>query len=316
MPNNPSEYQRLIDDARKQHLANIKDVGVKIKDIYGKAAEDIAVKAANSPRRSIEERWAKEYRRSLQERIRQMDNEMYDVVYQGLKRSSTLPAQVQEEFFDGLCGNSFRDVFASTPDKVLAEIISGGFYKDGKGLSERIWRATDTLNRGIDEIIQVGISAKKSARELAKDLEAYINPKAQRPWDWAKVYPRLGGKVDYNAQRLARTAINHSYWLANVKSCAANPYVTAMHWRLSSEHWTRQILPFGEDCCDDYAKHDEGLGKGNFKPENLPKPHPQCLCSQYGVITQSLEEIGAELGSWLGGAPNPKLDTWLVTYSR
>lgn len=316
MAANPPEYQRLIDEARKQHLANIQDVGEKVKELYRKAADELAEKAANAPPGSITEHWAKEYERSLRQRTQQLNDGMYDVIYQGLKRSASLPPQVQEDFFSALCGNSFRDVFAATPDKVLAELISGGFYADGKGLSQRIWNATGAMNRGIDEIIQIGIATKKSARELARDLEAYINPDAKKPWDWAKVYPGLGGKVDYSAQRLARTAINHSYWLSNVKSCAANPFVAAMHWRLSSEHWERQVLPFGEDCCDDYAKHDEGLGKGNFKPENLPRPHPQCLCSQYGVITQSLEQIGEELGSWLAGASNPKLDAWLLTYSH
>ena len=57
----------------------------------------------------------------------------------------------------------------------------------------------------------------------------------------------------------------------------------------------------------EYAEHDEGLGLGNFKPEEIPVPHPQCLCVQWAVIPDSLEDIGARIGAWASGEPEPSL---------
>ena len=198
---------------------------------------------------------------------------------------------------------------------MLAGIIEGGFYKDNKGLSERIWRVADSFEKDIGYIVNRGIAEKKSALELARDLEQYVKPPAKRDFDWGKVYPNLSGKkVDFNAQRLARTSINHAYHLDNVKVCTENPFVVAMHWDLSNAHYERQVIPFGPDECDEYAEHDEGLGEGNWKPEEIPVPHPQCLCAQWAVIPRDLEDIGAQIGRWASGEPDERLDEWYAQY--
>ena len=193
--------------------------------------------------------------------------------------------------------------------------MSGGFYRDRMGLSERIWRVSRGFEHDVGYIVQRGIAEKKSVRELAADLEQYVKPRTKRDFDWGTVYPDLAGKnVDFNAQRLARTAINHAYFLDNVRVCTENPFVTAMHWDLSNAHGERQVIPFGPDECDEYAEHDEGLGMGNFKPEEIPVPHPQCLCVQWAVIPQSLEDIGAQIGRWASGEPDELLDEWYDKY--
>lgn len=58
------------------------------------------------------------------------------------------------------------------------------------------------------------------APDLARDLEAYENPKAKMPVSWLKIYPDIpfDRQIDYNAQRLASTAINLAYWAANVET--------------------------------------------------------------------------------------------------
>lgn len=316
MQNNP-HYLALMRQARADHLANIRNVSGEIADLYTDAARDLAKQAAGARKGSLSQRWAAEYSGSLKRRADELRAGLYETTYQGLKRSANLPAAAMGNFWYAVGGQSFRDAFASPPDDVLTQIISGGFYKDNKGLSDRIWRIADDFEKDIDYIINRGIAEHKSAYRLAKDLEQYVKDPARRDFDWGKVYPNLRGKkVDFNAQRLARTSINHSYFLSNQKVCRRNPYVTAMHWELSPEHDERQVKPFGPDECDDYAAHEEGLGAGNFKPEGIPTPHPQCLCAQCGVIPQSLEEIGAEIGDWISGAPNEKLDAWYETYGQ
>lgn len=80
-----------------------------------------------------------------------------------------------------------------------------------------------------------------------------------------------------------------------------NPYAEFLHWQLSSGH---EIY----DICDIYMEHDEGLGLGNFSLDNAPLPHPFCRCTWYIDCNKSLDEIGEELGRWIAGESNPKLD--------
>lgn len=136
-----------------------------------------------------------------------------------------------------------------------------------------------------------------------------MNPEAKMPVSWLKTYPDIpfDRQIDYNALRLARTMINHSYWAANLETAKRNPFCKAMHWALSPSHYERQVAHFGEDECDTYASHDEGLGRGNFPIEELPMPHAQCLCVQYQVVPE-LDEVADRLGAWVDGGSDPELD--------
>lgn len=316
MANNP-HYRDLMRQARRDHLVNIRQVSGQIASLYEDAAKDLSSQAASMKKRTLSHRWATEYADALDKRARELRAGLYDVTYQGLKRSANLPIAADGDFWEAVGGQSFRDMFAVTPDDILTNLITGQIYQDNKGLSDRIWTASKTFEHDIDYMVNRGIAEHKSAYELAKDLEQYVKPKAKRDWDWGKVYPHLAGKqIDYNAQRLARTAINHSYFLANQKVCVQNPYVEVMHWELSDAHLFRQVIPFGPDECDDYAEHDEGFGMGNWKPEEIPLPHPQCLCVQYGVVPESLEVIGDEIGRWIAGESIPRLDRWNALYGQ
>ena len=316
-------YLPLFRKARREHLGNIARVSAEIIKLYREAGADLAARAAASRKGSLTERWASEYAESLKKRTAELNAGLYEVTLQGLKRSAGLPTIAMGKWWEavattqGAAGQSFRDAFATTPDSVLAGIIEGGFYKDNKGLSERIWRVADSFEKDIGYIVNRGIAEKKTALELARDLEQYVKPPAKRDFDWGKVYPNLSGKkVDFNAQRLARTSINHAYHLDNVKVCTENPFVTAMHWDLSNSHYERQVIPYGPDECDEYAAHDEGLGEGNWKPEEIPVPHPQCLCAHWPVIPQDLEDIGAQIGRWASGEPDVVLDEWYDKYGN
>ena len=309
------DYLPLFWAARKAHLSNIAQTSEEIKRLYREAVDDLAARAAASRQGSLSERWASDYAESLSRRVAELEAGLYDVTLQGLKRSAELPSMAMGQWWEMVGGQSFRDAFALPPDNILAGIIEGGFYKDNKGLSERIWRIADSFEKDIAYIVNRGIAEKKSVLEFSRDLEQYVKPPAKRDFDWGKVYPDLSGrKVDFNAQRLARTSINHSYFLDNVRVCTENPFVESMHWDLSNAHEERQVIPFGPDECDEYAEHDEGLGLGNFKPEEIPVPHPQCLCVQWAVIPQSLEEIGAQIGRWASGEPDAVLDEWYARY--
>jgi hypothetical protein len=80
-----------------------------------------------------------------------------------------------------------------------------------------------------------------------------------------------------------------------------------MRWFLCADLFTRQIAKWGPDVCDDYAKHDEGLGLGVYPVDKLPMPHPQCLCRQEQVIPTTDDAV-ARLNRWLNGGSDPALE--------
>ena len=80
-----------------------------------------------------------------------------------------------------------------------------------------------------------------------------------------------------------------------------NPYAEYLHWELSSMHLIY-------DVCDTYMEHDEGLGLGNFSLGNAPLPHPFCRCLYYVDSSKSLSDIGDEIGRWISGEENSRLD--------
>ena len=84
---------------------------------------------------------------------------------------------------------------------------------------------------------------------------------------------------------------------------------TAKEYGLDKFNFVRPFYPGG-----DYAEHDEGLGMGNWLPDEIPVPHPQCLCAQWAVIPDSLESIGAQIGRWASGEPDEVLDEWYAQY--
>lgn len=308
------EYLDRMEKTRAAHLGNIDTTGKRIQGIYLQAARDLAKEAERAKDKSLTKRWLTDYQRAVEERMAQMRGELGSAIRSGMRASARLPGETVEAWLGdalAMCGveGSFSVVFSQTPDDVLRALLDGRMYRDGKSLSQRIWSRTDQLAGNIEDIVAQGIAQHRSALDIAKDLEAYVSPKAKMPVSWLKIYPDIpfDRQIEYNAMRLARTAINHSYWAANVETALKNPFCMAMHWALSASHYERQVARFGEDVCDTYASHDEGLGRGNFPIKELPMPHAQCLCVQYQVVP-SLEETANRLSRWVDGGEDAELE--------
>lgn len=308
------EYLDRMAQTRSAHLKNIDTTGKRIQGIYAQAAKDLAKRAALAKDGSLTKRWQEDYQKALEQRVAQMRIELGNTVTGAMRKSARLPGETIEGWLDdalAMCGaeGSFSGVFSRTPDEALRSLLDGRMYRDGKSLSRRIWHLTDQLQGNIEEIVAQGIAQKRSALNIARDLEAYVNPKAKMPVSWLKLYPDIpfDRQIDYNAQRLARTAINHAYWAANVETALQNPFCTAIHWQLSPSHYERQVARFGEDVCDTYASHDEGLGRGNYPIKNVPMPHAQCLCVQVQVVPE-LDDVADRLSKWVDGGADSALD--------
>lgn len=303
------DYLRLCEEAQKKKLKLAKKQEQQIKQIYNDMYKNLSKKLNKVNPGSLTERYLEELQKELAKEIKNINKKVEKVIKNNIEKSSELANNVQLDFFMSIndkysldLGPTFSSMFSNIPKAAMDEILFGTAYKDRKGLSERIWQYTKKFDKDIDYIIAEGIANKKSTYEIAKDLEKYVNPKASKPWDWGKVYPNSSKKIDYNAQRLARTAVNHAFQQAQKRSCEKNPYVTGIKWLTSNSHRTCELCNNRNGTI--------------YKVNEVPLDHPNGLCTTVPEIPMSLEEIGTELRVWIDGESNSKLDKWFEEYGE
>ena len=317
MSNSSDLYNNLLKEAINNKNKLTKQTLKEIKKLYSDVADDL-IKKASTAQGGFTKAWLADYEKYIRFKIQELDKELLDLINKSIKSSADISASVQGDFFSYIngkyklnIGKEYLQYAYSVNTDIIGQIIQGGFYKDNRSLSDRIWGYGNQNGKDIQYILTKGMAEQKSYLDIIKDLEQFLNSNANSKFkkSYTKLYNR---KVDFNAQRLLRTAMNHMFFAQNVRNAINNPFIEAMHWELSAEHGSRQVDRFGEDECDDYANSDYyNLGQGNFPPAEIPVPHPNCLCFQTAVIPKSLDEIGEEIGNWLNGANNPNLDNWL-----
>ena len=165
-------------------------------------------------------------------------------------------------------------MFGGIPDKVVKNLLTRKL-DDGQLFSQRIWKLRDYTDNVVSQTITQGILESKSAREIAKDLEAFLIQKAEgraalHGLPHKQAWHR--GDVVYNTQRLARTEINNAFREAQVETAKNASYIKGVKWRLSVSH------PVA-DICDTWASQDlYEMGPGCYPPDKAPIDHPNGLC--------------------------------------
>ncbi len=143
-------------------------------------------------------------------------------------------------------------------------------YRDGLTLSDRLWRLDAGIRRAVEDRVVSAVAQGTSAQNLAKDLRQYLTSTGQ-------------GNARYNAMRLARTEINTAHREGGIRAVTKpdgtlRDHVQAIGWRLSMSHPE-------PDICDVWASQDiDGLGPGNYLPQNVPVDHPHGLCFIVSVL--------------------------------
>lgn len=202
-------------------------------------------------------------------------------------------------------GLKIAGAYSHVPQDIVTMLATGKLYSDGWTLSKAIWGESQQKAHEIDLIVAKGVAANKSAFEIAKDLESYVNPGAVKPWDWSKVYPGTSKKVDYNAQRLARTMVSHAYQQSLERVCKKNPFVIGYKWRASHSVRTCEL------CRERSETDHHGLGVGVYPKGELPLDHPNGMCTFLTVMSDSLSGISDRLADWANGKEDPELDQWM-----
>lgn len=287
-----------------------RQIKARIARLYEECAQDMSREIARYGSDSLTGRRTAVVQKGMREYVRRLWREIESETAAGARISAGLGIEAQASMLDdlleglGITGKpTFKSVFGRTQDEAVASVLNGQIYSGKKaGLSSRIWNHEALMNGRIEQIIAANVAQGRSAIQLAKDLEAYVQPGAMMPDHWNDLYPiPFSFAVDYNAKRLAVTTLNHAYYQGTLMAARDNPFAEYLHWELSSFHLVY-------DVCDTYMEHDEGLGLGNFSLDNAPLPHPFCRCTWYIDSSKSLDEIGRELGDWISGGENAKLD--------
>ncbi len=297
-----ADYLPLVQAARERVLRISAQQSRGLARIYAEIAADLRRESAKRGVHTLTYRFLMDYAKNLRKESEEIFAGQRDLIAGNLRSAAGTTVEAQRAFFAQAApqlSGRFSDVFSRASQKAVNELLSGGIYENFAGLSERIWNYRGSFDRDISEIIRRGILAKKPAFDLAKDLELYLDPSAAKPWDWNKVYPGVSRKVDYNAQRLARTSVTHAYQLALERSTRDNPFVTKYQWLAGNSH--------ARICGLCLSRDGKYFDKGH-----VPLDHPNGMCTIIPVIEKSYEEIAAELADWANGGENPALDNWLL----
>lgn len=295
-----ASYAQLVKAAEKKRIQITAQQRLEIAKIYRDAAKDLGHNLSRRWSKSANVYYVIDYARALKDQTRYIYTDVYKVIQAGMLDIASAVTNAQANYWgsvDKRIMDRLRDHMSSIPQSVVSEILSGGLYHDGKGLSQRVWRACSQYERDIDYIINAGIIERKSAYDLAKDLEAYVLPDAKKPFDWNKIYPRCNKVADYNAQRLARTACTHAYQMSFQRSTRDNPFIESYQWHSSN---SARVCPL--------CKSRDGK---IFAKDSVPLDHPNGMCIITAVINKSYDEIADEIAAWINGGSNPALDAWL-----
>lgn len=284
---------------RRNEIIKVQDA--QIKQLYKEAAEEVADRAKFFMNRDnissvLRTQYLSELSEQLRQRMESIDNKTQNIILNGMRNVSS---SVVKENAERLLRMGFTNVVASTsylyvPDDIVRELVSGKLYEGRWSLSRAIWSDNKAKLSEIDSIIAKGVAENKSTYEIAKDLEKYVNPESRKPWDWGKVYPGSRKVIDYCAQRLSRTMVQHAYQESFVRVTKNNPFIDSYQWLASG----------GDRMCDLCAERDGKI----YSKDELPLDHPNGMCTFVVVMSKSLEEVGSDLHDWMMGEGDEALN--------
>lgn len=292
-----------LKDAEKARDAIMKSQKKQIEKLYRNAAKEVAKRAkALKYRTNISSTmrivYLNQLEKQLEEEISKISTELNNITVSGMNQVAKSVIDNTLDNLKGL-GMTITGLMSRVPDDVVRSIVTGNVYETGWSLSNRIWGIQEKTMMDIHKVVANGIAQNKSVYDIAKDLEKYVDPKSLKSWNWAKVYPGTSKKIDYNAQRLARTLTQHAFQQATERTNNPNPFVEGYEWRSALIH--------GRTCKQCEERNGTIYPKGE-----VPMDHPQGLCTILPVVKQPLIEVSNRLADWVNSPEGtyPDIDAY------
>lgn len=288
------------EEARDAIMASQKK---EIAKLYEDWADEIGERAKYYSHKSTASAPVSErYYRELQKQLRQTSQEVSNEIYKKIKSNiyTVADAVVSDnvkwlESF-GFSSDGLNAAFSYVPHEIVQNLITGQIYDSGWSLSSRIWGDNEQTLKDIYQVMAKGLAENKPIYEIAKDLESYVRPSARLPWnlrmaDGKKIYKK---QVDYNAQRLARTLVQHGYQQSFIATTQKNPFITEYIWRSN-----------GSRVCD-LCKARDGV---HYKKTELPMDHPNGMCTMEPVVADDMID---KLADWFNSPDGtyPEIDAF------
>ena len=195
---------------------------------------------------------------------------------------------------------------------IVAQMIQGQVYKDGKGLDSRLWSSVNVAGQKIEDAITSCLARGIGSAEASKIITQFANT-GHHTWDRKKIREKLGdgyaskygtGGLDYEALRLMRTTTTHMAQLSAINSHKVNPYSNYVIYHTGHA---------GARTCSMCRDRD---GK-KYKLEEVPLDHPNGLCwlepfmSLDGKSPATLADLMDDMNDYYDGKPNSGImDKW------
>ena len=299
----------IFKDAEKARNAITQQQKAEILKTYQKWADEIGEKAKvyshkTAPSYAIAERQMKELEKQLRATSDKVANEIYGGIKSSIYTVSEAVVGTNKEWLKslGFEGETLDIAFNYVPDEMVQKLVTGQIYDSGWSLSKRIWDDKEETLSELYKITAGGIAQNKSIYEIAKDLEKYVSPTAAKPWnlvdkDGKKIYPK---QVDYNAQRLARTLVQHGYQQSFVETTKDNPFIVDYVWNSNGSRAC-------ELCMDRDGTH--------YKKHELPMDHPNGMCTMEPNVSETLID---DLANWFNepAGSYPEIDKFAESFGH
>jgi hypothetical protein len=297
----------VFKDAEEAKKSIIVEQQREIAKLYEDWADDIAKQAEYyshkfSSSAYVSERYYKQLRRQLRKTSQEVSNEIYNKIKSNMYLISDEVVKSNVKWLKsfGFSEEGLNATFSYVPKDTVERLVTGQIYKSGWSLSKRIWGDNEQTLKDIYQVMAKGIAEQKPIYDIAKDLESYVRPNARLPWnlrmaDGVRIYKK---QVDYNAQRLARTLVQHSYQQSFISTTKDNPFVLDYVWRAN-----------GSRVCELCMSRD-GV---HYKKDDLPLDHPNGMC----VIEPSIDkDMNEKLADWFNSPDGtyPEIDEFASNF--
>lgn len=297
----------VFKDAEEAKKSIMVEQQKEIAKLYEDWADDIAKKADYYSHKFtssafISERYYRQLRRQLRKTSEQVSNEIYNKIKSNMYLISDEVVKSNVKWLKsfGFSEEGLNATFSYVPKDTVERLVTGQIYKSGWSLSKRIWGDNEQTLKDIYQVMAKGIAEQKPIYDVAKDLESYVRPNARLPWnlrmaDGVRIYKK---QIDYNAQRLARTLVQHSYQQSFISTTKDNPFVLDYVWRAN-----------GSRVCELCMSRD-GM---HYKKDDLPMDHPNGMCVMEPNIDKDMNK---KLADWFNNPDGtyPEIDEFASNF--
>lgn len=285
-------------DSEKRKLSRITQKRIKqlYEDVAKSLEDNVSSVDLTKSSGSLKQYYLKSMQDEVEKAVDGIDKELNSTIQNSAESSGGLVVTAQNTIMKR-AGLSLEGAYGYVPEQVVKNLVSGSLYKGDWSLSQSIWKSGNKVKSDVQNVIAKGLAENKSVKDISEDLITYLRPSARKPWDWGKVYPGTSAQVDYNAQRLARTMIQHAYQQSMIQSMKYNPFCNGVIWH--------SVFAHGRTC--ELCKERDG---NLYELKKLPLDHPNGLC-YFEPALDDMNNIADSLADWVKGKKNKGIDDYV-----